>query len=154
MAMTVIPFPTGERIPISDPAEIAEIERFVSGLAGMVSACGGVVAIGGRELYALTVAERIATLGPMYDAGEVIVGYRDAIRGEVINLVIEKLAAGAASRWRVEVYREDEIGHALAGAIAEADAASLCRRLGAVVGDGPARAFARPRRDRAGFVVR
>jgi hypothetical protein len=152
--MTVIPFPSGERVEIADPAEIAEIERFLAGLAGMVSACGGVVALAGRELYGLTVAERIAMLGPMYDAGEVIVGYRDAIRGEVVNLVIEKRAAGGAARWRAEVYREDEGGHALAGAIAEADAAALCRRLTAVVGEGPARAFARPRGGRAGFVAR
>jgi hypothetical protein len=153
--MTVIAFPRGERVEIADPADVAEIERFVSALAGMISTAGGVVALAGREIYGLTIAERIATLGPMYDAGEVIVGYRDAGRGgEVVNLVIERLAVGGAPRWRAEVYREDDSGHVLAGTVVEPDAAALCRRLIAVAGDGPARAFARQRAPRAGFVAR
>lgn len=138
--MSVAEFPRAERSVIADPAEIAWVETMITAVAGLITATGGAVALAGRELYADSAAERAVALTAMYDAGEVVFGYRDARDGAVVNLVVEKLSVRGAGApclcWRAEVYVEQEDGHALRGALVEREAASLAEAVVAVVSDG------------------
>jgi hypothetical protein len=131
--MSVTPFPSRtslRRLEIDEPTDIAALERAVSGIAGVVAATGGAVALAGRSLFDMSVAERARLLTAMYDVGEVVFGWRDGRDGSVINVVVERLAAGAeAVVWRAEVYVEDEHGHALRGALAARRADALADAL-------------------------
>ncbi len=147
--MSVTPFPARlslRRIEIDDPADIAVLEGVVSALAGAALATGGVAALAGRDLHALSLAERAGLLTAMYDAGEVVMGWRDARDGSTVNLVIERLAAGAeAVVWRAEAFVERRDapppgGPVLRGALADRRADGLARRLVAAA----ARGFADP----------
>lgn len=121
--MTVTLFPRTIRLPIGDARDIAAIEELLSTLAGLITATGGYFAIGGRDVMETPLLERARILTTMYDAGEVVVGYADARNGDVVNLVIERLAVsvGAAEPapcWRALVYVEEFEGHALRGSLA------------------------------------
>ena len=132
--MTVTPLPTAERRPIDDPGEIAGIETALSALAGLLAARGGFVALGGRDLFAMSVEGRAVLLTEMYGSGEVILGWREP-GGPVINLALERLRVrvGGATRigWRAQFYREDaeEGGHLLLGALMAASVPALSDRL-------------------------
>lgn len=138
--MSVTPFPARtslRRLEIDEPTDIAALERAVSGVAGMAAATGGAVALAGRSLFEMSVAERARLLTAMYDAGELVFGWRDGRDGAVFNVVVERLAAGAeAVVWRAEVYVEDAGGHALRGALAARRADALASRLVAAAGSG------------------
>jgi hypothetical protein len=138
--MSVTPFPARpalRRLPVADPADAAAIEAALSAVAGMLAATGGAVAIAGRDLFSTPVAERARLLTAMYDAGEVVVGWRDGRDGMVTNVVIERLAAGAeAVVWRAEIYVEGAEGHVLRGALAARAAGALGAALVGAAGDG------------------
>ena len=143
--MSVTPFPTARRIPIEDPAEIAEMERTLSAAAGLVAARGGLAALGGRELLAMSPGARAVLLTDMYDAGEVIFGWREAEDARARNVSIERLSVSVAGRepragWRAEFYREapDEGGHRLEGAVVAGALSGIATRLIDAVND-PAR---------------
>ena len=144
--MSVTPFPTARRIPIGDPTDIAEIERMLTAAAGVVAACGGHAALGGRDLFAMSPDARAVLLTDMYDAGEVIFGWRAGDDALARNVAIERLsvsAAGGAARegWRAEFYREDPEGggHLLHGAVVSDSLHEIAESLVAAVND-PGRA--------------
>lgn len=138
--MSIAAFPRASRRSIDDPADIRWIETMISAVAGLVSATGGAVAIAGRDLYGAAPPERARQLTAMYDAGEVVFGYRDARDGAVVNLVVERLdvTGPQAPRtcWRAEVYVEAEDGHALRGALVEREAAALAEAVVSAVSGG------------------
>jgi hypothetical protein len=143
--MTVTPFPAVRRLPMDDPDEIMAVETLISGLAGLISATGGFMALAGRDLLGATVAERAEALTEMYDAGEVVFGWRDGRTGEVANVVLERLgAAGGRVVWRAEVYVEEADGHALRGALVERDLGALAAGLTAAAGDALAQPLPAP----------
>ena len=156
--MSVEPFPCARRQPIADPGDIRWIENMISAVAGLIGASGGAVAIAGRDLYADAAAERARLLTAMYDAGEVVFGYRDARDGAVVNMVVERLAVAGPGAprdcWRAEVFVEEAEGHALRGALVEREAAALAEKVVAAVSPGlsaplpaPGAALARALRD-------
>jgi hypothetical protein len=151
--MSVTPFPKRtslRRLEIDEPTDIAALERAVSGVAGVAAATGGAVALAGRNLFELSVAERARLLTAMYDAGEVVFGWRDGRDGSVVNVVVERLAAGAeAVVWRAEVYVEDDGGHVLKGALAARRVDVLASRLVGAASEG----FPEPMASSAGAVA-
>jgi len=138
--MVVEPFPCARRQAIDDPADIRWIENMISAIAGLIAASGGAVAIAGRDLYADAAPARARALTAMYDAGEVVFGYRDARDGAVVNLVVERLAVAGAGAprecWRAEVFVEEAEGHTLRGALVEREAAALAEKVVAAVSAG------------------
>jgi hypothetical protein len=146
--MTVVPFPVAERAPILEPRDISDVERMISGVAGLLAATGGALALAGRDLYEMSVRERIMILTPMYDAGEVVFGYRAPVTGEIVNVVLEKLRLGAAGAsrvcWRAEVWVEEADGHTLRGALAEPTVDALCVRLTRAISGGMAEPLPAP----------
>jgi hypothetical protein len=136
--MTVIPFPTFESAPIADPAAIAAIETGLSGLCGAITAMGGFVALAGRELLTTPPLERARMLTRMYDAGELVFGWRDGRDGAVVNVVLEGVAgAGGAGGYCAELFVETPQGHQSRGALADRDPAALMTALAAVAATGP-----------------
>ena len=131
--MSVIPFPEPRRVPIADPADIAAIEQAISAVAGAIAASGGGAAIAGRDLYETSVEGRALLLTDMYDAGEVIFGWRDGRDGAVVNIALEKLAVAEGSEerrcWRALVYVEEPEGHILRGGFVEGDLGAMAARL-------------------------
>lgn len=131
--MSVTHFPATDRAAIEDPAEIAAVEGVVSAIAGLMRAQGGEAALAGRDLYDMSVEGRALLLSDMYDAGEVIFGWRDPRSGDVANVALEKLTVGLGPRrvgcWRAEVYVEDEAGHALRGGFVNRAATEVADRL-------------------------
>lgn len=138
--MSVAEFPRAERSIIADPAEIAWVETMITAVAGLITATGGMVALAGRELYEDSALDRAAALTAMYDAGEVVFGYRDARDGAVVNVVVERLnvrGCGApCACWRAEVYVEECDGHALRGALVRREAAALAEAVVAAISEG------------------
>jgi|OM-RGC.v1.023434635 hypothetical protein len=148
--MTVTPFPTVSRIAIESEADAAAIEGAISAVAGLVTAQGGTIALGGRDLLSMSVEGRAMLLGDMYAAGEVIFGWRDSLAGAVRNMSVERLRVlrGDERRecWRAELYREaeDGDGHILAGAAVAPDAAGIGRRIIEIANDPAAAAQRSP----------
>ena len=139
--MSVTPFPQMTRAPIENHDEIVVIEGVISAIAGLVSAQGGTAALGGRDLYAMSPDGRATLLTDMYDAGEVIFGWRDPARGAVRNVVLERLSVAVGAErcacWRAEIYREDAEGggHLLEGALVETALDAVSRGLLAFAND-------------------
>jgi hypothetical protein len=122
--MTVAQFTPPRRTPIADPAEIAAIETLLSTLGGVIAATGGFAALNGRDMHAMTMRQRAAALTPMYDDGEVVMGWRHG-DGAVVNMVVERLESGAAVVWLARLHIEEDGGHALRGALAARDPVAL-----------------------------
>ena len=140
--MSVIPFPRAQRVAIIDAADVGEIEGLICGIAGVMCATGGMVAIAGRDIQLTSIEARIALLSEMYAEGEIVIGYLDARSDETINIVIEKLTLPPQGRegWRADVFIADEDGHAALGALSAPDARTLAHDLLDRVGEG----FTRP----------
>lgn len=139
--MTIASLPVLRRTPIEDPDDIAALEAAITALCGVVAARGGFTALVGRDLLAIPPAERARVLTAMYDAGEVVIGWRDGVSGEVLNAVIERLAGQETVGYRIELYVEGADGHVLRGALAERDAAALGTALAGAAQDGGAGAL-------------
>ncbi len=127
--MSVIVFPGTARAAIDAPAEVSSLEAMICGIAGVVCARGGMVALAGRDLHATSIPARIATLSQMYAQGEVVIGYGEP--GETINIVIEKLRRRGAAQpsWRAEIFAETPEGHALRATLKTQDVDALCDAL-------------------------
>ncbi|SEA69872.1 hypothetical protein [Rubrimonas cliftonensis] len=143
--MSVTNLPRPRRLPIEEPEEIAAIEGGLTAVHGLMSASGGFLALAGVEISEMNVLARAETLTRMYDAGEVVVGWRDGRDGRIVNVVIEKLAIEpAGGGFRAEVYLETEGGHALAGALAGRTAEDLADALLEAAADGLAAGLPSP----------
>jgi hypothetical protein len=139
--MSVTPMPQTRRLAIEGRNDIAALEGVISAVAGVVAATGGAAALAGRDLFGTSAEGRALLLNDMYDAGEVIFGWRDGRDGAIVNVALERLevTTGETCRrcWRAEVYVEEEAGHALRGAFVEGALTDLGRRLLAAANDGP-----------------
>jgi hypothetical protein len=139
--MSVTPLPTIRRLPIEGRNDIAALEGVISAVAGVVAATGGTAALAGRDLFGMSAQGRAVLLTDMYEAGEVIFGWRDGRDGVVVNISLERIeaAAGETRRegWRARLYVEEPEGHMLRAAFVEGGLNALGRRLIAAANDGP-----------------
>lgn len=156
--MAVVAFPGTRRVPIADPAEYAGIEALVSAVAGLATATGGAAALGGRELFALSVFDRAMILGQMYEEGEVVFGWREPEAGLVSNVTLEKIEVTrgetAEAAWRALLYVEEAEGHALRGALVEPSLDDAARRLTAAASGAPEALHPTPQAALAAFAAR
>lgn len=141
MSRAMSQFATPTHMPIDDHGTIAAMEDLFSALAGLITATGGSFAIAGHDIHDMTTLERARRLTPMYDAGEVVVGYADARNGDIVNIVIEHLAVGGCEGarrpcWRALFYVEEPEGHVLRGALAARSWRGLAQPLFDAVNEG------------------
>jgi hypothetical protein len=139
--MSVVPFPQLRRLPIEGRNDIAAIEGVICSVAGVIAATGGAAALAGRDLFGTSAEGRAVLLTDMYEAGEVVFGWRDGRDGAVVNVALERVevSTGGLTRrgWRAQLYVEEREGHALRALVLERDLNAIGRRLLEAANHGP-----------------